>query len=362
MSQKYPVLIGDIGGTNVRFQLMKISKDMNEPAELIEKIKISPQNFPSLEDAFESFLSKFKGTENYPLYAVVGIPGPVKNNEILGITNIFHWKNVKGEDIAKQTNIKQVIFLNDFTCCGYGIQTNLKLGEDYIVLNKGEVTPGGGKTVIGPGTGLGMGYLVKDPSCEYYTIGSSEGGHQDFCPKNALYNELREYTMKLLGQDNLSIERVCCGQGLVPIYKFLREKEKDIKRDEELGKKIDEFNDMKNVDGYNKLNIDLVKKGLDGSCELCRKVLELFIEIFAEVCGDACLFSVPSNGLYLTGGLSVVLEPLITGTPIFMKHFLNKDNFEYLLKTFPVYLVKNGDLGVLGAQECARRLIVKNEK
>ena len=362
MSHKYPVLIGDIGGTNVRLNLMKLSKDMNEPPEIIEKIKVSPLNYPSLEKVFENTLSKYKGTENYPLYAVVGIPGPIKNNEILSITNIFHWKNEKGDEIAKQTNMKKVIFLNDFTCCGYGIQTNLKLNEDYIILNKGEVTEGGGKTVIGPGTGIGMGYLVKDPDNEYYTIGGSEGGHQDFCPKNELYKELREFTMKLLGQTNLSIERICCGQGLVPIYKFLREKFKDVKRDEELGKKIDEFNDMKDGDTTNKLNIELVKKGLDNSCPLCKKVLELFIEIFGEVCGDAALFSLPSNGLYLTGGLSVALEPLITGTSIFMDHFLNKDNFEYLLKTFPVYLVRNGDLGVLGAQECARRLVVKNEK
>lgn len=359
---KYPVVISDIGGTNIRLNLIKISKDPNAPHESIEKAKLSPSNFPSLEAVFTEFLSKYKGTENYPLYAVVGIPGPVKNNEILGITNIPHWKNVKGEELAKQIGLKNVIFLNDFTCCGYGVQTNLKLNEDYIILNQGEVTEGGGKTVIGPGTGLGMGYLVKDPDCEFYTIGSSEGGHQDFCPKNELYNELREFTLKFLGQTNLSIERMLSGQALIPMYKFLSQKEKDVKKDEELAKKIDACKDLKQGNVVNEINIELVKKGLDNSCELCKKVLELFIGVFGEVCGDVSLFSLPTNGLYLTGGLSIALEPLIKGTPIFMEHFLNKDNFEFLLKTFPVYLVKNGDLGMLGAEECARRLILKNEK
>ena len=362
MGSKYSILIGDIGGTNVRLTLMRITKDINDPPEVIEKMKLSPSKFPSLEAVFNDFLSKFKGTKNYPEYAVIGIPGPIKNNEILSITNIPHWSNLKGDEIAKKTKIKQVVFLNDFTCCGYGIQTNLKLNEDYIILNAGEVTEGGGKTVIGPGTGLGMGYLVKEPTCEFYTIGNSEGGHQDFCPKNEQLKELREFTMKLLGQTNLSIERICCGQGLVPIYKYLREKNKNVKRDEELGKKIDAFKDMKDGETSNKLNIELVQKGLDNSCELCKKVLELFVAILGEVCGDVALFSLPTNGLYLTGGLSVALEPLIASTSIFMDHFLNKDNFEYLLKTFPVYLVRNGDLGVLGAQECARRLVVKNEK
>ena len=44
-----------------------------------------------------------------------------------------------------------------------------------------------------------------------------------------------------------------------------------------------------------------------------------------------------------------------------MKHFVNKDNFKYFLEKFPVYLVKNGELGILGSAECARRLIEKNE-
>ena len=73
------------------------------------------------------------------------------------------------------------------------------------------------------------------------------------------------------------------------------------------------------------------------------------------------LFSLPTGGLYLVGGLSVVLEPLITGTSIFMDHYLNKDNFAFLLKTFPVFLVKNGNIGMLGAAECARRLLLEEK-
>ena len=44
-----------------------------------------------------------------------------------------------------------------------------------------------------------------------------------------------------------------------------------------------------------------------------------------------------------------------------MKNFVNKDNCQYLLEKFPVYLVKNGEIGILGSAECARRLIEKNE-
>ena len=123
--------------------------------------------------------------------------------------------------------------------------------------------------------------------------------------------------------------------------------------------KIDKFDDTPTSPAANEINIELVNKGLNGKCELSKTVLEYFISIFGDVAGDVSLFSCPSGGLYLVGGLSIVLEPLITGTNIFMEHFLKKDDFAYLLKTFPVYLVKNGNLGMLGAAECARRLLLE---
>ena len=350
-------LIGDIGGTNVRLSLRKISKDINVPQVIIDQGKLPTQKYPSLESAIEEYLSKFKNTENYPEFAVIGVPGPIKNNEILGLVNIPQWPKSSGEEFTKKFNMKKFIFLNDFTCNAYGVQTNLKLNEDYIIINDVPCQEGGVKGIIGPGSGLGMSFLVKDPENEFYSIGSCEGGHMDYFSKNKKHFELAEFTKKLLGQDLLSIERLCSGQGLIPMYKFLHSNEKDIKRDEEFGKKIDELNDLKKVVDVDRINIELVNKGLKGECPLCKKVLELFIEVFAEVSGNIALYCLPTNGFYLVGGLSIALESIIKNTKIFMEHFINKDSFQYLLKTFPVYLVKNGDLGVLGAAECARRQI-----
>ena len=50
---------------------------------------------------------------------------------------------------------------------------------------------------------------------------------------------------------------------------------------------------------------------------------------------------------------------MITNTNIFMEHYLNKDSFDFLLKTFPIYLVKNKNIGMKGAAEFARRLLLK---
>ena len=51
-----------------------------------------------------------------------------------------------------------------------------------------------------------MGYLLKDEENEFYTIGASEGGHQDYTAKTEEDFALREYFKKKLGNSELSIE------------------------------------------------------------------------------------------------------------------------------------------------------------
>ena len=353
----YPVLIADIGGTNVRLSLLRMSKHKKIPPEQIDTAKLSSAKSPSLQELLKDYLVKIK-PEDYPLYAVIGIAGPVNNNEVISITNIPHWPRFSGEELASLYKFKKCIILNDFECNGYGVQTDLKLNEDYIPLNDVKPQEDGPKLMIGPGTGLGMGYLLKDKDRDFYTIGGSEGGHQDYTAKTQDNFALREYFKKSLGNTDLSIERVLSGQGLILIYKYLKSSGNTAKRDKELEARIDKFDDSPTSPEANQINIELVNKGLSGECELSRKVLEYFIGIFGDVAGDVSLFSCPTGGLYLLGGLSVALEPLITGTNIFMDHYLSKDNFAFLLKTFPVYLVKNGNIGMLGAAECASRMLL----
>ena len=148
---------------------------------------------------------------------------------------------------------------------------------------------GGSKGIIGPGSGLGTAFILKEPENKFYTIASCEGGHINFSCKNKKYFELAEFTKKFLGQEILCVERICSGQGLIPIYKFLLEQEKDIKRDMDLGKKLDELKDMKDLLKVDNLNIEIVNKGLKDECPLCKKVLKLFVEIFGDPAGNTAL-------------------------------------------------------------------------
>ena len=331
----YNILIGDIGGTNIRLKLLKMTKDINiEPITIKSEYK-STFLFSSLEFLLKEFISQLD-PKNKPQFAILGIPGPVENNQLITLPNIPHWKLENGDILGEKLGIKKFIFLNDFVCNGYGIQTNLKENVDYMKLN--DVTPikDGPKLMIGPGTGLGMGFLLKN-------------------------KKLKKFIRDEMGLGNVSIGKICSGRSLIPIYKFLHlygdENNKKFKRDEELGKRIDYFRSYKQVHKVGEINIEITKRGLNGECELCRQTLLLFTEIFAEIAGDLALFTLPTSGVYLMGGITRILTPLILNNTIFLNHFKNKDLFWFLLQKLPIYLVQNKDIGLVGATEAARRIL-----
>ena len=360
-NNKYNVLVGDIGGTHIRFRLLKMSKKEEDSIETIDTTKLKTADFESMEKAFLHYL-KLVG-DNYPQIAVIGVAGPVQDNTIMKLTNIPHWKSVSGEELGKKLNIKKFLFLNDFACNSYGIQTKLKLGDDYIVINEGEKNKEGPICIIGPGTGLGMGYLLKDKKNKYYTIGTSEGGHQNFSRKNKIFFELAEFVKSEYNLEHVTIENICSGQGMVPLYKFLLKKEQEngvninnIDREESLAKKVDIFNNYKDKKTRDSLSNEITIKGVKNECHLSRKVVELFIEILADTASDLALLTLPSGGIYLLGGISITIEPFMKESNLFMKYFVDKDH-SFMLKNFPVYLIKNDDIGMIGATEAARRIL-----
>ena len=356
----YNVLIGDIGGTNIRLKLLKMTKDINiEPITIKSEYK-STFLFKSLEYLLKDFISQLD-SDSKPQFAILGIPGPVENNHIITLPNIPHWKLENGDLLGKKLGIKKFIFLNDFVCNGYGIQTNLKENVDYLKLNDVIAVKDGPKLMIGPGTGLGMGFLLKNKKDKYYIIGSSEGGGQDFAAKSEFLMKLKKFIRDEMGLGNVSIGKICSGRALIPIYKFLHlfgdEHNKKFERDEELGKKIDYFKSYKKVHKVGEINVQITQKGLNGQCELCRQTLLLFTEIFAEIAGDLALFTLPTSGVYLMGGITRIITPLILNNTIFMNHFKNKNHFWFLLQKLPIYLVQNKDIGLVGAREAARRIL-----
>ena len=115
------MLIGDVGGTNVRLQLIRLFHDDQDKKEELKKLtKYQSKAHPSFNACLEEFL-KDVHPDMYPRVGVVGMAGAVKDNKIPVTVNIPHWPVSDGDDIASKFKLDSFIFMNDFTAAGYGI-------------------------------------------------------------------------------------------------------------------------------------------------------------------------------------------------------------------------------------------------
>lgn len=242
-----------------------------------------------------------------PEVGVIGIAGEVRHNKV-NTTNCPHWEIADGDALALDFNMKSFTFINDFAAAGYGV---CLLQKNHVTpLNRADVEEGGVKVVMGPGTGLGEGILVKSSFAKCYEVFSSEGGHVDFnvrsqedwdlrcfaenyiCNSNNIEN-LRGKVEKL---DRVSIERLCAGPAVPLIYEFMKTKYPDLPR-------VLENNDDKKPDDLT--SGDIIACGMNTEDELCKKVVRKFAEIFGAEVGNMAMKVLPYGGIYLTGGVCI---------------------------------------------------------
>jgi glucokinase len=110
-------LIGDIGGTNSRLSIQRISHGISQPNELIKTEILVSKDYKDVVSLLKHFLKQFEGTSEYPVVGVLGIAGPIFHNSISLIANL-PWPGITGEEVAKQIGLKEVHFLNDFVVNG----------------------------------------------------------------------------------------------------------------------------------------------------------------------------------------------------------------------------------------------------
>ena len=290
----------------------------------------------------------------------MGVAGPVDNNTV-EITNVLQWSIIDGTSLSQVFKIPHFILINDFTAAGYGI---LPLKEkDYIKLNDNIPVDGAVKVVMGPGTGLGQGILARGVGCKYYDPIASEGGHVEFSVRTKEDFELLEFAHTFIEtSDNIenqrgrgrihrvSIERLCAGPALPLIYDFFAQRDETLKRALETDLGL----------GFNDITGEMiVDYGIKKRDPLCMKVIEKFTEILAVEVGNMALKCLPYGGIYLTGGVTMGITEYILHSDTFLNNFHMKGRQEKKMRKVPIMIVKPEiQLGLLGAEECARRLLV----
>lgn len=262
--------------------------------------------------------------------------------------------------------MQSFLLINDFVAAGYGVrrlkpQDSTALGASKEVkLHEGAKSI---KVVIGPGTGLGQGILVRNDADEPYEVFPAEGGHSDFTIKNEEDWQLAQFAKKYIENSNnvenlrvkrkvgrLSVESLAAGPAVPLIYEYMKQKHPYLER---VLEKDTQFGKRKRVDELE--SKDIIKMGMENKDPLCMKVVERFTANFGTETGNLALKTMPYGGIYLIGGVTAGIKDYLLSTDTFMKSFADKGRQSPLMSEFKVLLVDPSiELGLLGAEERAR--------
>lgn len=338
------LLAGDIGGTKTILRLVETSETLGLKT-LCEK-NFHSGDYPDLVPMVRKFLVKANAPT--PEKACFAIAGPVINNTAK-LTNLAWFLDT--ERLSQELSIPSISLINDFAAVGYGIFGLTK--QDLVTLQNGKHQPEAPIAIIGAGTGLGQGFLIKQGN--HYQVFSSEGGHADFAPRNELEFQLMRYLLDKHDIQRVSVERVVSGLGIVAIYQFLRDRQSaaespDIAQivrnwEQEAGK-ADKTIDPGAIIG---------SAALQGRDRLCEQTLQIFIEAYGAEAGNLALKLLPHGGLYIAGGIGPKILPFMQKST-FMLNFTQKGRMRSILEEIPVHIILNQQVGLIGAALCATRL------
>lgn len=343
------LLAGDIGGTKTILRLVEAS-DGAVLLTLLEETYRS-RDFPDLVPMVQHFLSTATeklGGESLPARACFAIAGPVVNNTVK-LTNLAWFLDAKR--LEQELGIAQISLINDFEAVGHGI-----LGldaTDLYTLQSGNIQPIAPIAVIGAGTGLGEGFLIQNG--DSYRVFSSEGGHADFAPRSELEFQLLKYLLDKHNIQSVSVERVVSGQGIIAIYQFLR----DWQFASESPSIQQVVRTWEQEAGRGERTVDpaaaITSAALEKRDRICEQAMQMFVEAYGAEAGNLALKLLPYGGLYVAGGIAAKILPLLEDGS-FLHAFTHKGRVSSLLKSVPVYIVLNPQVGLMGAALCAGQL------
>jgi len=312
----FPVLIGDIGGTNARFSILP-----DPEAEPIPFPTVRTADFANIDDAIAAATA---GSAVRPRSAVLAVAGPVDGDEI-DLTNC-DWV-VRPRTLNARFGIGEIIVLNDFEA--QALATAALDAAEMERIGGGEPEDGASRVVLGPGTGLGVAGMVRARAIWIPVPG--EGGHVDLGPRTARDLEIWPHLEPIEGR--ISGEQMLCGRGLTNIYRAVAK-----------------------ANGRPPLleaPADISGAALAGSDPDAAEALDLFVTCLGRLAGDLALVFMSRGGVFLTGGIPQKIVPALKSGN-FRTAFEDKAPHSALLAAMPVYVITHPRAALAGLAAFAR--------
>ena len=313
----FPVLVADIGGTNARIAIVE---DDTVGLPKTESFKVSDHEglSPVVRQVIEA-------TGIQPRSFFLAIAGPPHAEPIALING--HW-TFEPEGLIEEFGLEEVLIVNDFAAQAAAIP---KLdASELMPIGKGKPDPNAPIVVIGPGTGLGVAFLL--PSEGRFTVLPGEGGNLDLGPRDGWERKFWEHLEN--PDERVSQEMLVSGRGLEAIHAALERME---------GRAGSNASAAEITDAASKAD----------DPALAKKACRLFWSYLARYCGDLALLVLARGGVMITGGVARHLAPHID-VDAFRSEFENKIPYEPLLEVIPVSLISSPEPGMTGLCAIAR--------
>jgi glucokinase len=317
----YPRLLGDIGGTHLRFGLAL------DPADgIVATRSYRWSEVAGIEGAVESYLRDQRGPA--PRACALSVAAPVSGDEVR-LTN-RGWA-FSTTDLRQRLGVERLDVLNDFTALALAVPRLRP--EEARQVGAGVAVADAPIAILGPGTGLGVSASLAAPAGRLAV--PSEGGHATLSASDATEDRLLSILRQWFG--DVSFERVLSGDGIVNLYRAQCA--------------------MAGIEAAPHDAATISELAAQGGDASCGAAMDRFFGFLGTFAGNLALTFDARGGVFLAGGIVPRLIDRI-GSSSFRRRFESKGRFRAYLERIPTKVIADpAAAALLGANQAleARR-------
>lgn len=310
------VLVGDVGGTNVRFGLAR--RDGGGAIRISDFSKVRGDAFDGFEAALAAYLEQ-SGVAPAGRHCVFALAGPPQDGTVQ-LTN-RDWF-ISAASLCERFGFARVLLVNDFAGMARAVP-ELPEGA-FLPVKPGEPMSDAPIVVAGPGTGFGVATLLPQGD-DHWRIVSGEGGFMAYAPQTDLEYELARRLRDESGY--VYNELVCAGIGLEPVHRALCEIYGRACEAMEPGEMIARAG-----------------RGDEMFLELCR----IRARGTLRAAGDLVLANGARGGVVVAGGVSERLIDFLRDADA-IERFLDRGRHRAYMQPVPIRLMRDPEAPLIGA-------------
>jgi glucokinase len=290
---RFPCLLADIGGTNVRFAILRSAE--NGPEDLAS---LRCAQFPGVGEAARNYLSNIGLAVGSVRRAAFAVAGAVDVGTI-AITN--HPWTFTRESLVAALGLHELVVVNDFAALAYALPA--LTASDLHSLGTPRPRTVAPVAVLGPGTGLGVAGLI--PVGRHWYAVPGEGGHATLAAADEFEAEVLGAARRQFA--HVSAERLLSGIGLPILLRAVCTVLGESPTADYSAEQVSEL-------------------GISRGDEHCHKVMQLFFSFLGGFAGNVALTLGARGGVLIGGGIVPKMVAFAEQT-LFRRRFEEKGRF-----------------------------------